>query len=86
MNEAKKSDNKTFIIATEIGVVERLKRVFPNKEFIDVSNKAICPNMKCHHLEDIYNALLYEQHEINVPKELIKSALQPIQNMISINA
>lgn len=86
MNEAKKSNNKTFIIATEIGVVERLKRDLPDKEFIHVSNKAICPNMKCHNLEDIYNALLYEQHEINVPKELIQSALKPIQNMIAINA
>ncbi len=86
MNQAKKSNEKSFIIATELGVVERLKRDVPDKEFILVSNKAICPNMKCHHLEDIYNALLYEQHEINVPNELIKSALKPIQKMIAINS
>ena len=86
MNQAKKSNEKTFIIATELGVVERLKRDVPDKEFILVSKKAICPNMKCHHLEDIYNALLYEQHEINVPNELIKSALKPIQKMIAINS
>lgn len=86
MNEAKKSNNTIFIIATEIGVVERLKRDLPNKKFIHVSNKAICPNMKHHQLEDIYNALLYEQHEINVSNELIKSALKPIQKMIEINS
>ncbi|MCI5823446.1 MAG: quinolinate synthase NadA [Candidatus Gastranaerophilales bacterium] len=86
MNEAKKSNDKTFIIATELGVVERLKRDVPDKEFILVSKKAVCPNMKCHHLEDIYNALLYEQHEINVSEKLITAALKPIQKMVAINA
>lgn len=86
MNEAKKSNDKTFIIATELGVVGRLKRDVPDKEFILVSKKAVCPNMKCHHLEDIYNALLYEQHEINVSEKLITAALKPIQKMVAINA
>lgn len=86
MNEAKKSNDKTFIIATELGVVERLKRDVPDKEFILISKKAVCPNMKCHHLEDIYNALLYEQHEINVSEKLITAALKPIQKMVAINA
>ena len=85
MNEAGKSKNKTFIIATEIGVVDRLKRDLPDKEFILVSNKAICPNMKHHHLEDIYNALLYEQHEIVVDENIIEKAIKPIQRMIAIN-
>ena len=86
MNEAKNSNDQTFVIAPELGVVERLKRDVPDKEFILVSKKAVCPNMKCHHLEDIYNALLYEQHEINVSEKLITAALKPIQKMVAINA
>lgn len=85
MNYAKQSDNKTFIIATELGVVERLQRDCPDKEFILVSPKAICTNMKWNHLEDILNALKYEQYEINVDKEIAKKAITCINRMLEVS-
>ena len=60
MNYVKESEDKEFIIVTEIGVVQRLERDYPNKKFIHISPKAICPSMKLTRLEDIYNALLNE--------------------------
>ena len=45
MNKVKESSNKSFIIVTEKGVVDRLKRDYPDKEFILASEKAICENM-----------------------------------------
>lgn len=85
MKFAKESDKNQFIIATELGVVDRLQRDLPEKEFILVSPKAICPNMKWHHLEDIYNSLKYEQYEINVDEQIAKKAINCINRMLEIS-
>lgn len=84
MKFAKESDKKEFIIATELGVVERLKRDLPEKEFILVSPKAVCPNMKWNHLEDIYNSLKYEQYEITVDEQIAKKAVNCINRMLEV--
>lgn len=85
MNFAEQSDKKQFIIATELGVVERLQRDFKDKEFILVSPKAICSNMKWHHLEDIYNSLKYEQYEINVDEQIAQKAITCIDRMLEVS-
>lgn len=85
MNFAAKSDKKQFIIATELGVVERLERDFPDKEFILISPKAVCKNMKWNHLEDILNSLKYEQYEINVDEEIAKKAINCINRMLEVS-
>lgn len=85
MKFAAESDNKQFIIATELGVVERLERDYPEKEFILVSPKAVCPNMKWNHLEDIYNALENEQYEITVDEEIAKKAIHCIDKMLEVS-
>lgn len=86
MKRAKESSAKTFIIVTELGVVERLEGDFPDKKFVLVSPKAVCANMKWIHLEDILNSLEAEQHEIDVDPELAKRAYAPIEKMVSINS
>lgn len=86
MKRAKESNAKTFIIVTELGVVERLERDYPDKKFVLVSPKAVCANMKWIHLEDILNSLEAEQHEIDVDPELAKRAYAPIEKMVSINS
>lgn len=85
MNFAKQSENKQFIIATELGVVERLERDLKDKEFILVSPKAVCSNMKWHHLEDILNALKYDQYEVNVDPEIAKKAVTCIDRMLEVS-
>lgn len=85
MKYAEESDSKQFIIATEKGVYDRLKRDLPDKEFIMVKENIICPNMKWHTLDDIYNALEYEQHEIDVDKALAEKALGCIDRMLEVS-
>ena len=84
INFVKKSSEKKFIIATELGVKERLERDYPEKEFYLVSPKAVCPNMKWHHLEDILNALINEEHEVNVEKNIAQKAFAPIEKMLGL--
>lgn len=86
MNYAMKSSAKTFIIATEKGVVDRLKRDMPEKEFILIKDNIICPNMKWHTLTDIYNSLINEQFEINVDKEIASKAVKCIDKMLEVSA
>lgn len=85
MKYAIESDEKQFIIATEKGVVDRLKRDYPEKEFILIKESIICPNMKWHTLQDIYNALEKEQHEITVDEEIAKKAVTCINRMLEIS-
>ena len=78
------SSKKSFIIVTEKGVVDRLKRDYPEKEFILVSDKAYCQNMKWHHLEDVLYSLETEQNEVFVAPEIAEKALLPIEKMVAI--
>lgn len=85
MNFAKNSDNKSFIIATEQGVVDRLKRDYPDKEFIPVKNNIVCPNMKMTSLEDILKVLEDGSNEIFVDKNIAQKAVKCIDRMLEVS-
>lgn len=85
MKYAKESDAKQFIIVTEVGVVERLQRDYPEKEFILISDKAICQNMKWITLEDILISLEKEVYEMNVDPEIADKAKASIMRMLDLN-
>lgn len=85
MKYAKESDAKQFVIATEKGVVDRLKRDYKDKEFILIKENIVCPNMKWNTLEDIYNALKYERHEITVDNDIAGKALKCIDRMLEVS-
>ena len=82
---AKESDCKDFVIATEKGVVDRLKRDCPDKNFVLIKDSIICPNMKWNTLEDIYNSLLNGENEIIVEKEVSDKALVCIDRMLEVS-
>lgn len=82
----KKTNHKTYIICTEKGVVDRLERDYKDKNFVLVNDKLICHNMKQNTLEDIYNALLNEEFEVNVDEKIRTLALKSINAMISIKS
>lgn len=85
MKFAKESDNKSFIIATEQGVVDRLKRDLPDKEIIPVKENIICPNMKMTSLEDILHVLETEENEIFVDENIAPKAVKCIDRMLEVS-
>ncbi|MBO8431529.1 quinolinate synthase NadA [Spirochaetes bacterium] len=86
MNYVKNSSKKEFIIATEKGVTERLKRDYPHKQFHSICNKpVVCPSMKLNSLEDIYNSLKNETTEIEVNKEISDKAKKCINRMLEVS-
>ncbi len=84
------SDNKQFIIATEPGVIHKMKEIKPDNLYIPLPpitkhSQSICYNMKKHTIEKVYYSLKNEQHEIIMKDDLIEKAKIPITRMIDIS-
>jgi quinolinate synthase len=79
---AKKSNAKSFLIGTEEGILYRLKKENPGKEFYTAGTSKICSNMKLTHLEDVYNALNEEKHEIILPEDIISASKKSLEAML----
>ncbi|MDH5442963.1 MAG: quinolinate synthase NadA [Hadesarchaea archaeon] len=82
---AKASPAKRFIIATEVGLVERLRREFPDKEFIPALETAVCEQMKKHTLEKLYLALRDKKHVVRVPAKIATKARVATERMLEIS-
>lgn len=78
------SENNEFVIATEVGILHRLKKMRPESKFTPMSEDSVCEYMKMITLEKILNALKYEQFVVKVPEELAKKARIPIERMLEI--
>lgn len=75
---------KRFIIGTEAGILYRLRRENPDKEFILASPGLICPNMKLVSLEDILSALKTMAPAVKVPEEIRIPAKRALDRMLAI--
>ena len=80
----KNSDNKSFIVGTEVGIIHRLKKESPGKQFIPAMAKAICPNMKLINLEKIMWSLEEEETKIVIPEDIALKAKSAIDRMIAL--
>ena len=79
-----KSKSKNFVVATETGILYRMRKDNPTKTFIPASDKAECQYMKMITLEKVYDALVNEKHVITVPKEIADKARLAINRMLEI--
>ena len=82
------ADNKDlteFVIVTEKGVLDRLRRDYPDKKFYLIRQDMICSSMKTNRFEDIYNSLLNETYEITLDEEISKKALGCIERMLQVS-
>lgn len=85
MNYAKESNEKEFLIGTEISIAEHLQYSCPDKRFYPLSKDLICPNMKSTTLVDVYNAVKGDGgEEIIMSESLIKDAGKCIFKMIEL--
>ncbi|MEM2908084.1 MAG: quinolinate synthase NadA [Candidatus Hadarchaeales archaeon] len=82
---AKASPAKRFIIGTEVGMLERLRRENPSKEFIPALSSAICKQMKKHTLQKVYLALRDEKYKVRVQPKVARRAREAIERMLEIS-
>ena len=85
MNEARVSKNNQFLIATEVGILSRMRQENPSKEFIPIKKDAICKYMKKITIEKVYNSLVNEVYEVKVPEIIARKAIVPIERMLAIS-
>jgi len=78
------SDAEQFVVGTEIGMVYRLQTLYPEKIFIPVSERALCPNMKLITREKILAALQEMSPVVNVPESIREKAYAPVKRMLEI--
>jgi quinolinate synthase len=92
INHVKTSDKKEFIVATEAGILHKMRKEVPHKALIpapiekDVSCACSeCHFMKMNSLEKLYICMLHESPEVIVPEAIRQRALLPIERMLEIS-
>jgi len=79
---ARESEAPEIIIGTEVGIIHRLRKENPDKEFFAASERAICPNMKLINLDKVLWALKEISPEVKVPEEIRLRAKKAVDRML----
>ena len=83
------SECNKFIIVTETGILHRLRKLVPDKEFIPMEmgtcSCAECEYMKLNTLEKLRNCLRDMAPEVRVPEELRQRAAAPLERMLELS-
>jgi len=80
---ARERDHQKIIVGTEMGMVYRLQKENPEKQFYLLSQGLICPNMKYTNLEKVCKALETLQPQITVPQPIRDLARRPLERMLA---
>ena len=84
INRPSISDADEYIVATEVGILHRLRRENPTKTFFPASRTAVCAYMKVTTLPKVLNALENMEHRITVAPDIAARARIAIDRMVSI--
>lgn len=80
LNYCKKSDAKEFIIATENGLLYRLRKEILDKKFYPASETAICTAMSSITLERLRDSLKDMKYQVEIPEQILYKARKAIGN------
>ncbi len=83
---ARDSQATAFLVGTEVGMHYPLQKACPEKEFIMVSEKMHCDDMKKISLEDVLHCLENMTGEVKVPEDIRGPALKAVERMIAVTA
>ena len=79
------SDADEFIVATETGILHRMRKDNPGKKFFPANDKAVCEYMKMITIEKVLRSLKEEVYEVDVPGEIATKAKKSIDRMLEIS-
>ncbi len=85
INYVKNCSEKQFVIVTEKGVVDRLQRDYPQKEFILIRENMLCESMKLTTLEEILHSLEAEENEITLDENIRQLSSNCIERMLEVS-
>ncbi len=84
VRHARQSSAREFVVATEVGILHRLRKEAPGKTFYPVNERAICEYMKKITLEKVLRSLQDEVYEVRVPEPTASKARRAIERMLAI--
>lgn len=84
IERAAASSAPCFIVVTETGVLYELQRRVPDKPFYFPEPLPVCADMKKITLEKVYACLTDVQNEVEIPEEIRKKALAPLEKMLEL--
>ena len=73
-----------LVVATEVGILHRLKKEAPEKAFFPVKPDAVCEYMKRITLEKVYLSLKEMRHVVRVPEEVAGRARRALEAMVAV--
>jgi quinolinate synthase len=81
---AQENPAQQFIVGTEAGILYRLRKENPNKEFILPTTRLICPNMKLTSLEDVLTSLQTMSPQVTVAEDVRIPAKVALDRMLAV--
>lgn len=84
LDYCRKSDQKEFIIGTEVEIVRALQKELPEKIFYPAKEEFLCEDMKKNSLEKLLLALESDQHRIELDEETLVRARRALERMIQL--
>jgi quinolinate synthase len=85
MRHVKESNANQFVVATETGILHRMKSENPDKTFIPVKEDAVCKYMKMITLEKVVNSLIKKRYEVKVQDHIAEKARKSILRMMAVS-
>lgn len=84
IRHARSSPAKEFIVATEIGILHRLRKEAPEKTFVPLKEDAFCRYMKTITIEKVLRSLEEGIYEVRVPEPIASRARVAIDRMMEL--
>ncbi|MBN2731142.1 MAG: quinolinate synthase NadA [Balneolaceae bacterium] len=84
LNQARESEAEEFVVATETGILHRMRKENPGKKFYPANEESVCEYMKMITLEKLHDSLKNNRFEVKVPEDMVEKARLPIERMLSI--
>jgi quinolinate synthase len=84
MRHAEQSSATSFVVATEIGVLHRMQKASPHKQFFPISEATVCRYMKMITVDKLLASLREMKHQVTVPVEVADRARLAIERMIAL--
>jgi quinolinate synthase len=81
---ARSYEGSTLIIGTETGILHRLRKENPAVEYVPVSKRGLCPNMKRITLEKILWSMAAMKPQIEIPEDIRQRALTAVERMLRL--
>ena len=74
-----------MIIATEKGLPDYLKKIYPQKSIVHLEPQAVCKDMKKISISHVLDALRHEQYEVKVEPEIAARAVYSLNRMLELS-